>query len=59
MVDIEILRICAYATPLFLLSLCLGQKYHNRIPEKPFNLGIDILLGVSCVFLIKKWLLPF
>ena len=43
-----------YAFPPFLLMLYLGQKYHDKIPQKAFFIAVELLLALSAVLLIGK-----
>ena len=43
-----------YAFPAFLLSLYLGQKLHDKIPQEKFFMAVELLLACSAILLIMK-----
>lgn len=46
-----------YAYPAFLIAMYLGQKLHDKIPQKKFFLAVECLLALSACMLIGKIIL--
>jgi len=46
-----------YAYPIFLCALVLGQKLHDKVPQKRFFIAVECLLVLSACLLIAKILL--
>ncbi len=43
-----------YSFPAFLIALYLGQKFHDKVPQKHFFLAVEVLLALAAVLLIGK-----
>ncbi len=50
--DLIMLGLIAY--PGFLIALYLGQKFHDKIPQKRFYQAVEILLCLSVIVLIMQ-----
>lgn len=46
-----------YAYPTFLIALIMGQKLHDKIPQKRFFIAVECLLMISAMLLIFKIIL--
>lgn len=57
MLDKNLLILGALAYPGFMVALFLGQKLHDRIPQKIFFRAVELILVVSAVMLIVKVML--
>lgn len=54
MLNWDLFLLGLYAFPGFLFALYLGQKLHNKIPQKRFFVAVDVLLALSAILLIFK-----
>tara|TARA_B100001989_G_scaffold252188_1_gene233433 strand:- start:17 stop:739 length:723 start_codon:yes stop_codon:yes gene_type:complete len=53
----DIFMTAMYGFPAFLIALVMGQKLHDKIPQKIFFTAVEILLFCSAMFLVLKVLL--
>lgn len=51
-VEFSTIRIAAYALPVFVLAIIVGQRIHTRISKKLYRMGINVLLLLSAIILI-------
>lgn len=57
LVNTKMLTMVLYAFPCFLLALYLGQKLHDKVPQKHFFKAVDVILVCTALSLILKALL--
>lgn len=52
--NIELLKQCLLVLPFFACAIFLGQRLHNRVSEKVFRRGVEILLFLAAISLLFR-----
>lgn len=55
LINVPLMQTTFWALPFFGVALWLGQVFHDKIPEKKFYIGVDILLLAAALSLAIKY----